>query len=195
MSGWVPSRKVGAKAAIFKLLAIGFCSSSFLGCSALSVRSDNCSQCVASRQAEVFNAVDCETCQSSDPCDDQDYQPMLPQIPLPGCLHKWKEQRDLPDGPQGLKFHPLPTRPMFQPRPGALPLSPPWNCPSADEQATGEPAPLPIDSTGYGGIPLRSQWGELQPQLKTATPAPDSIKNAGSKARAGTRNEELPQPQ
>ncbi len=35
--------------------------------------------------------------------------------PLPGWLAAWKAKRDLPDPPAYPRFHPLPTRPMFEP--------------------------------------------------------------------------------
>ncbi|MFO0944083.1 MAG: hypothetical protein U0930_25385 [Pirellulales bacterium] len=140
----------------------------------------------------------------NDPCDDNNYQPMLPQIPLPGCLHKWKEHQKLPDGPQGLKFHPLPTRPMFQPGPGALPLSPPWNCPTPHDHmshgpvspslVSGEPAPLPNDASGYGAIPLRSQWSELQRTSEEQRQANEQSDKSNPKVRVAPRVEELPKP-
>lgn len=57
-----------------------------------------------------------------DECDPNIYTPVfpactLPKVPTPRFWQRWKEYRNLPDGPDGLRFHPLPTRPMFQPKP------------------------------------------------------------------------------
>lgn len=191
MSRCVPSRKIGTKAAIFKLLAAGVCCLNLVGCSALSVRNDDACHCKSPRQTHLGGSQESQDCQSDD-CDEADYQPMLPQIPLPGCLHKWKEHQKLPDGPVGLKFHPLPTRPMFQPRPGALPLTPPWNCPDPNAAQNGEPAPLPIDSSGYGTIPLRSQWSDMQPGSSSTTTTTSNDKPRTIVRAPGI--EELPQP-
>lgn len=42
---------------------------------------------------------------------------LLPTIPLPGWLARWKAEKDLPQPPAAPRFHPLPTRPMFEPQP------------------------------------------------------------------------------
>lgn len=36
-------------------------------------------------------------------------------VPVPGWWAKWRAQRELPDPAPYPRFHPLPTRPMFQP--------------------------------------------------------------------------------
>ncbi len=65
---------------------------------------------------------------------------LLPSVPLPGCLARWKAEKKLPKPPESPRFHPLPTRPMFQPAPsqftaggpeavcyGKLPAPETWN--------------------------------------------------------------------
>ena len=42
---------------------------------------------------------------------------LLPPVPLPGWLARWKAQKDLPKPPESPRFHPLPTRPMFERQP------------------------------------------------------------------------------
>ncbi|HBE67826.1 MAG TPA: hypothetical protein DDW52_06725 [Planctomycetaceae bacterium] len=48
---------------------------------------------------------------------------LLPAIPVPGWFANWRAKRELekalPDAPEYPRFHPLPTRPMFAPQPGA----------------------------------------------------------------------------
>ena len=41
----------------------------------------------------------------------------MPAVPMPGWFARWKAEKDLPKPPVAPRFHPLPTRPMFQPRP------------------------------------------------------------------------------
>lgn len=47
---------------------------------------------------------------------------LLPPIPVPMCFANWKAKRELekalPVAPDYPRFHPLPTRPMFAPKPG-----------------------------------------------------------------------------
>lgn len=69
------------------------------------------------------------------PCD---YKPVFP---LPACLARYRDRESLPEGPDRIMFHPLPTRPMFQPRPAA------WQ--SQDHSDRGVP---------YGSIPEGHGW-------------------------------------
>jgi hypothetical protein len=81
----------------------------------------------------------------------------IPALPTPGWLAKWKEKRELPDPPNYPRFHPLPTRPMFDPRPG---------------QASIGSAGLGYDSylqngSGqgvYGAMPREEQWNAREEQ-------------------------------
>lgn len=95
-------------------------------------------------------------------------------LPVPACYAEWRAQKNLPEAAAYPRFHPLPTRPMFQPRPvsevsqwgasltaptpyGQLPAaeagSPPWNR---------------LESTPSGGVPL-SHAG-LRPAPNLAPP-------------------------
>lgn len=55
-------------------------------------------------------------------CDTELRTGLLPPIPMPMWFANWKAKREfkkaLPDAPEFPRFHPLPTRPMFSPRPG-----------------------------------------------------------------------------
>lgn len=44
---------------------------------------------------------------------------VMPTLPMPGWLARWKAEKDLPKPPPAPRFHPLPTRPMFEPQPTA----------------------------------------------------------------------------
>lgn len=78
---------------------------------------------------------------ASDACDDScppDWLSPLPRRefvgwPVPKWWADWKARKDLPEPPAYPRFHPLPTRPMFQPRPvsgnnhwGGSPPPPPY---------------------------------------------------------------------
>lgn len=65
---------------------------------------------------------------------------LLPPLPMPGWLAKWKAEKHLPKAPELPRFHPLPTRPMFQPR--AVPEF---------STATGE-------AVCFGGLPASTDW-------------------------------------
>ncbi len=64
--------------------------------------------------------------------------PAMPSIPVPGWFARWKAEKKLPKPPLAPRFHPLPTRPMFQAGPspdfaggtasyGTLPPAQAWN--------------------------------------------------------------------
>ena len=92
---------------------------------------------------------------ASEMCDTTERVSLIPPIPIPACLgtrwSAWKAKRAIPPGPDRPRFLPLPTRPMFEPRPGALPAL-----------------------TGLAGGDLAH--GELY----LASPAPPSLWNSGA---------------
>ncbi len=67
--------------------------------------------------------------------------PPLPTMShfTPGCLARWKAQRELPEPSAYPRFHPLPTRPMFSSGPNQIPFS-------ADMG-------MPVQNTPYGQLP------------------------------------------
>lgn len=69
----------------------------------------------------------------------------LPQIPMPGWLARWKAQKDLPKPPEAPRFHPLPTRPMFQPQPTI----------GHSDGSVGE-------SACYGTLPPAESWNTVE---------------------------------
>ncbi len=98
--------------------------------------------------------------ESGQACDDgcpADWLSPLPQRhlvawPVPKRLAEWRARRDLPEPPAYPRFHPLPTRPMFQPpaAPGAIL----WN---------GD-----LSAPSYGKLPNSLQG----PDVWQPTPAP-----------------------
>lgn len=154
-----PSRKISSRSAnrlLCMLLAGCGCLS---GCSILSIPSyrlenyhPNHSPCVDSGHAdscshhnlEIQQLDDCETTA----CGESNFAPVFPTIPVPGCIERWKEHRNLPAGPQGLRFHPLPTRPMFSPKPAQL------------NNFAGMASGVESVTPTYGTIPRGAQWVE-----------------------------------
>ncbi len=78
---------------------------------------------------------------------------ILPPLPMPGWLARWKADKDLPKPPESPRFHPLPTRPMFQPQPM------PENF-----------ARNPVDAACYGQLPPAESWNGGQPIVVAQTP-------------------------
>lgn len=76
-------------------------------------------------------------------------------IPVPGCYYDWQAKRNLPEGPDGASFHPLPTRPMFQPTSSS----------SGSWQIEGGPTGSPSGGCNYGQIPRGTQWHENSNQF------------------------------
>jgi|LakMenE01Jun11ns_1017448.scaffolds.fasta_scaffold9946472_3 hypothetical protein len=127
------------------------------GCQALSIpsyRSDVCQHKVA---GNPYGQTSGESCDSAD-CDSQECQAdgtpdagygqpcdYAPVFPLPACLARYREREKLPEGPDRIRFHPLPTRPMFQPRP------------STNLQAQYDGASGDLNAP-YGSIPEGHGW-------------------------------------
>ena len=76
--------------------------------------------------------------------------PTMPTVPMPGWLSRWKAEKDLPRPPAAPRFHPLPTRPMFQPQP-----------------KTHFGVGAPGESACYGTLPPAQLWNGVE----TAPPA------------------------
>ncbi len=164
MNSRTPSRKTRFKRAILQLVAsacfVGLACQS--GCAVLSI---------PSYRADSYAGGEHSMAESSsgtavlDECDEARYEPVfpvpaLPAIPTPGFIKRWKEHKNLPEGPKGLKFHPLPTRPMFQPKPGSAPMNPDWDCAEIPSDATHLHGP-----DQFGIVPQRSQWSNVtQPE-------------------------------
>lgn len=70
-------------------------------------------------------------------------------VPVPGCYADWRAKRDLPEGPERASFHPLPTRPMFQPRPIDQYS---WS------ESAGNPAANHFEGCAYGNVPEGVEW-------------------------------------
>ncbi len=68
-------------------------------------------------------------------------------LPVPAWYVKWRTQRDLPEPAPYPHFHPLPTRPMFQPQPNSGPIL--W----------GE---SPTATMPYGQLPAAGPKGRLE---------------------------------
>ena len=80
---------------------------------------------------------------------------LLPPVPMPGWLARWKAEKHLPKPPESPRFHPVPTRPMFQPPVsnqfsgeasedvcfGKLPSPETWNAPESIEAVPAVPMP------------------------------------------------------
>lgn len=81
--------------------------------------------------------------------------------PVPKWWVEWRAKRDLPDAPAYPRFHPLPTRPMFQPR--SMPA----------QEYFGTPPPVPA----YGELPSaplgRGSW--QSPPASGAASAADTL--------------------
>lgn len=164
MNSRTPSRKTRFKRAISQLVAyacfVGLACQS--GCAVLSIPSYRADGYAAS---EHSMAASSSATVVIDECDETRYEPVfpvpsLPAIPTPGFIKRWKEHRNLPEGPKGLKFHPLPTRPMFQPKPGSAPMNPTWECTDVPSDATNLQSP-----DQFGILPQRSQWSNVtQPE-------------------------------
>lgn len=196
MNSGTPSRKTPDSPAISKLGATFCCLLAMLatpGCAVLSIPSYRFDGGEHSQGTSSHQVCD-------DNCECEDYAPVLPTLPTPKCLQRWKEHRNLPDGPKGLKFHPLPTRPMFQPKPGAAPLDLAWQCVSEAgtqfDSVSGSPSITTSDATimgtqpQYGQIPQRSQWSAIQQPETAQNSAPEKKPSGKSKVEA----EELPRP-
>ena len=78
---------------------------------------------------------------------------LVPPLPMPGWLAKWKAEKDLPKPPESPRFHPLPTRPMFQPQ-------------RAPKQFAGGA----IDGTCYGQLPPSEAWNQVETLPAQQTP-------------------------
>jgi len=69
---------------------------------------------------------------------------LMPLVPMPGWLARWKAEKHLPKPPESPRFHPLPTRPMFQP--------------PASAQFSGGAA----EAVCYGKLPLPETWNAAE---------------------------------
>jgi hypothetical protein len=141
--------------------------SSLSGCTVLSIpsyRAGHCSapdwiqpgnslpeqSCVEPGDSGSYTQVNCEGVE----CADGSYVPVFPAMPTPKFIQRWKEHENLPEGPNGLRFHPLPTRPMFTSRPAGQAM--------AAQVGVGVQSGLaePIGNSTYGRIPRGAQWTE-----------------------------------
>ncbi len=131
----------------------------------------------------------CSNPSSLDPADPSCPPSLLPPIPVwnvstwagPAWYVDWKARRALPEPPAYPRFHPLPTRPMFQPAPAHYPenavrLAPadvPWDQTWESSPPNSTSAPI------YGQLPGNEAGGTLwqrSPQQSTAghaLPSPD----------------------
>ncbi len=78
-------------------------------------------------------------------CAEENYSStptLFPPVPMPGWLARWKAEKHLPKPPASPRFHPLPTRPMFQP-----PI----------QSEFSEPGTAAVC---YGKLPLPESWSE-----------------------------------
>ncbi len=71
--------------------------------------------------------------------------PPAPSIPVPGWLARWKAEKNLPKPPAAPRFHPLPTRPMFQAKP--------------EPEFTAGP---PGEAGCYGTLPAAQDWSQAE---------------------------------
>ena len=71
--------------------------------------------------------------------------PTMPTVPMPGWLARWKAEKDLPKPPAAPRFHPLPTRPMFQPEP-------------TTDFGVGAPG----ETACYGTLPPPQSWNRVE---------------------------------
>lgn len=108
---------------------------------------------------------------------------LLPPIPVPGWLADWQAKRDLeealPEAPEYPRFHPLPTRPMFESQPGtsamevgfsptAMPGDHRVPMPGQDPTIYHQSQVLSQPSYTYGRIPTASQAPGIQ-EFETIT--------------------------
>lgn len=105
-------------------------------------------------------------------CDEANYVPAFPTIPTPKCIQRWKEQKSLPEGPNGLRFHPLPTRPMFSQKPNAQPQAASnMQGPALTGESVVVPGQTVLDgSSSFGSIPRGKEWTELSQPAPEANP-------------------------
>jgi hypothetical protein len=88
---------------------------------------------------------------------------IVPAVPVPGFWVRWKERRDLPKGPEGARFQPLPTRPMFVPRPE-----------SAEREVLRSLQRLNEDNCTYGQLPRTAQW-QASDRMSAPLEIPDPV--------------------
>jgi hypothetical protein len=80
-------------------------------------------------------------------------------VPVPGCYADWRAKRDLPEGPERASFHPLPTRPMFQPRPIDQ---------GSRSESAGNLASNRFEGCAYGDVPEGVEWHTQSGQISSA---------------------------
>ncbi|GAB5404704.1 MAG: hypothetical protein Aurels2KO_29350 [Aureliella sp.] len=116
---------------------------------------------------------------------------LLPPIPMPMWFANWKAKREfeeaLPEAPEFPRFHPLPTRPMFSPKPGSPPnyfsnAAQPGAHQLADGMIVGESVDMtaapPFESQPYqygrlpGNGPVMEQVQPVPAQPVETIPAP-----------------------
>ena len=95
-----------------------------------------------------------EECAAESYCSAPALMPRVPQIPMPGWFVRWKAEKDLPKPPESPRFHPLPTRPMFQPRP-------------TTDFGFGAPGAAAC----YGTLPPAQSWNGVESVLAAPVPA------------------------
>lgn len=121
-------------------------------CSAVAVISSGC----AIVQIPSYRLEECavESCES--PPVVLPSMPAMPAMPMPGWLARWKAEKDLPKPPEAPRFHPLPTRPMFQPQP-------------SQDFSMGAPG----EAGCYGTLPRAQSWNGLEavPAIQAPTAA------------------------
>ncbi len=94
----------------------------------------------------------------------------------PGWYTAWRARRDLPDPPPYPRFHPLPTRPMFQPpatdyvssSSGLPPNAVPWEQRWESPPSASNPAPV------YGQLPGGEAGGALWQRSRPLAPLGES---------------------
>lgn len=208
MDSAVPSRKSdqrhGFSVRCRWLLAI--CSMSSLlfniGCAALSIPSYRLNESAGYGHYDELANCDSTECEQAiadhqssmaSECDEPSYSPMLPALPTPKFVKRWKEQRNLPDGPKGVKFHPLPTRPMFRPKPGSTPFNPDWMCDPLEASDLADSTTMPSPTPNFGTIPQRSQWEQIR-QAEGVQPSEPTHSPSQAKPQSSATPDELPSP-
>jgi hypothetical protein len=155
MSPACPSRKEPTSKAFCKLqtLLLGLLLLQSSGCAVLQIPSYR----VESQSTEVHEGLsdDCDEVVEHELAEDTMDQIHWPTLPTPKFIKRWKEHKDLPEGPQGIRFHPLPTRPMFQPRP--TPLHQP------EAELTN---PACEAGVNYGALPQGQHWHPSKQSLQ-----------------------------